>query len=193
MPGEKTGGFQVGFSFGTQKIPLGTECSPWKTAVRTQKRKEPSPPGLTDIRRMPHGGPSGIPDDSTHGFLQISRCSQFLWEPPVVREGDIEESFICRLEGLKYTSLTPWIKPLTAPNTLPIINKTDFSKIAILHPSKTKQQRLAPHLSSLDARISAETQKIEAIKTHKKSLMKQLFPASDSAQLHVNLTLSQIK
>lgn len=32
-------------------------------------------------------------------------------------------------------------------------------------------------LTSLDALITAETQKLEALKTHKKGLMQQLFPS----------------
>ena len=75
-------------------------------------------------------------------------------------------------------NLTPWIKTIPATNTLPIINKTDFSKIAILHPQeKDEQHRIAACLSSLDALITAETQKLEALKTHKKGLMQQLFPS----------------
>ncbi len=79
-------------------------------------------------------------------------------------------------------NLTPWIKTLPATNTLPIINKTDFSKIAILHPDKAEQQRIASCLSSLDDLITAETQKHEALKTHKKGLMQQLFPSPDEVE-----------
>lgn len=74
-------------------------------------------------------------------------------------------------------NLTPWIKTIPATNTLPIINKTDFSRIAILHPEdKDEQQRIASCLSSLDTLITAEVQKLEALKLHKKGLMQQLFP-----------------
>jgi type I restriction enzyme, S subunit len=44
-------------------------------------------------------------------------------------------------------------------------------------PTPAEQQRIATCLSSLDALITAETQKDEALKTHKKALMQQLFPA----------------
>jgi type I restriction enzyme S subunit len=79
-------------------------------------------------------------------------------------------------------NLTPFIKTLPATNTLPIINKTDFSKIAVSHPAnKAEQQRIAECLSSLDALLTAETQKHEALKTHKKGLMQQLFPSPEEA------------
>ncbi len=44
-------------------------------------------------------------------------------------------------------------------------------------PKHAEQQRIASCLSTLDALITAETQKLEALKTHKKGLMQQLFPA----------------
>jgi len=47
-------------------------------------------------------------------------------------------------------------------------------------PSSSKeQQKIADCLSSLDDLITAQAQKIESLKTHKKGLMQQLFPAAD--------------
>lgn len=46
-----------------------------------------------------------------------------------------------------------------------------------LPPTLAEQQRIASCLSSLDAMITAETQKLAALKTHKKGLMQQLFPS----------------
>jgi len=52
-------------------------------------------------------------------------------------------------------------------------------KQEFLFPSLPEQRRIATCLSSLDALITAETQKHEALKTHKKGLMQQLFPSSE--------------
>ena len=46
-----------------------------------------------------------------------------------------------------------------------------------------EQQRIASCLSSLDALITAETQKFEAFKAHKKGLMQQLFPSAEEVTL----------
>jgi type I restriction enzyme S subunit len=46
-----------------------------------------------------------------------------------------------------------------------------------------EQQRIADCLTSLDELIAAQTQKFEALKTHKKGLMQQLFSASASAEV----------
>ncbi|MCC6505945.1 MAG: restriction endonuclease subunit S [Aquimonas sp.] len=48
-------------------------------------------------------------------------------------------------------------------------------------PQPDEQQKIAECLSSLDALITAETQKHEALKTHKKGLMQQLFPSVQEA------------
>lgn len=53
-----------------------------------------------------------------------------------------------------------------------------LAKITIPFPSdKTEQQKIADCLSSLDDLITTQTQKLAALKTHKKGLMQQLFPA----------------
>jgi type I restriction enzyme S subunit len=58
-----------------------------------------------------------------------------------------------------------------------------LEKVAVRIPSdKREQQSIASCLSSLDSLITAETQKHEALKTHKKGLMQQLFPSMDEAK-----------
>jgi type I restriction enzyme S subunit len=52
-----------------------------------------------------------------------------------------------------------------------------FSRLKIPLFPHAEQQRIAACLSSLDALITTETQKHEALKTHKKALMHQLFPS----------------
>ena len=55
--------------------------------------------------------------------------------------------------------------------------------IKVVFPqNKEEQQRIASCLSSLDALITAEAQKLEALKTHKKGLMQQLFPSPEEVE-----------
>ncbi len=49
-----------------------------------------------------------------------------------------------------------------------------------LPPSFPEQQRIADCLASLDSLITATTQALETLKTHKKGLMQQLFPSSEA-------------
>ncbi len=59
------------------------------------------------------------------------------------------------------------------------VKKSDLVKIDLPLPSLSEQQRIADCLTSLDDLIAAQTQKLEALKTHKKGLMQQLFPAPE--------------
>ncbi len=54
-----------------------------------------------------------------------------------------------------------------------------FMSISFCYPKISEQQRIANCLSSLDDQITAQTKRIESLKTHKKGLMQQLFPALD--------------
>ncbi|MDA1274462.1 MAG: restriction endonuclease subunit S, partial [Verrucomicrobia bacterium] len=72
-----------------------------------------------------------------------------------------------------------WKRIASSSRKDPNITGTDVAKFPIALPSPTEQQRIATCLSSLDALITAETQKHEALKTHKKGLMQQLFPSPE--------------
>ncbi len=59
------------------------------------------------------------------------------------------------------------------------INNEILRDVSILLTSVSEQQRIADCLTSLDELITAQTQKIEALKAHKKGLMQQLFPTTE--------------
>jgi type I restriction enzyme S subunit len=61
------------------------------------------------------------------------------------------------------------------------ITKPEVLAFSVITPSPDEQQRIASCLSSLDALITLETQKLAALKTHKKGLMQQLFPSPEEA------------
>ncbi len=64
-----------------------------------------------------------------------------------------------------------------SPASMSNITKPEVLVFSVIAPSPAEQERIATCLSSLDALITAETQKLETLKTHKKGLMQQLFPA----------------
>jgi type I restriction enzyme, S subunit len=64
----------------------------------------------------------------------------------------------------------------------PFISVTTLYAQIILIPSPDEQKRIADCLSSLDDLITAQTQKIDTLKVHKKGLMQQLFPALDEVK-----------
>lgn len=53
--------------------------------------------------------------------------------------------------------------------------------IAVRFPSTREQHRIADCLNSLDVLFDTETQKLEALKHHKRGLMQQLFPSPEQA------------
>lgn len=65
---------------------------------------------------------------------------------------------------------------LAGKQAVPIINKSIFSSVRLRAPRLPEQERIAACLGSLAALVAAEAQKLEAIKTHKRGLMQQLFP-----------------
>ena len=55
-----------------------------------------------------------------------------------------------------------------------------LNSVALSTPrEESEQQRIASCLTSLDDLIAAQTQKLDALKTHKKGLMQQLFPSPE--------------
>ncbi len=56
-------------------------------------------------------------------------------------------------------------------------SKGDLEKFEVSFPSPLEQQKIVDCLSSIDELITAQTQKLNTLKTHKKGLMQQLFPA----------------
>lgn len=59
---------------------------------------------------------------------------------------------------------------------VPSLSKTNIAKIEVAVPKVKEQQKIADCISSIDDLISVQSQKVEALKTHKKGLMQQLFP-----------------
>jgi type I restriction enzyme S subunit len=61
------------------------------------------------------------------------------------------------------------------------VNAGSLEALPVYLPETPEQHRIASCLSSLDALITAETQKLESLKTHKRGLMQQLFPSPEEA------------
>jgi type I restriction enzyme S subunit len=71
------------------------------------------------------------------------------------------------------------ISGITTGNTIKHILSSDLQVLTVTAPVFEEQQKIADYLSSLDELITAQTQKLATLKTHKKGLMQQLFPSTD--------------
>jgi type I restriction enzyme S subunit len=65
----------------------------------------------------------------------------------------------------------------------PKLNRAKLDIIPIPLPELEEQQKIADCLSSVDALIAAQGEKIEALKLHKKGLMQQLFPVMEEVEV----------
>ena len=78
--------------------------------------------------------------------------------------------------------MKPVFERIATGSTIKTIGLPFFKELTIAVPTVAEQQRIAACLSSLDALITAKTQKLEALKTHKQGLMQQLFPAPEETE-----------
>lgn len=67
--------------------------------------------------------------------------------------------------------------------TINSINGAQFLKYQFRFPSNQEQHKISEFLSSIDALIAAEADKLAGLKDHKKGLMQQLFPPSGEASV----------
>lgn len=63
-----------------------------------------------------------------------------------------------------------------------MVSYKQFSELLLSVPAPAEQQKIAECLSSLDELIAAQARKLDALKTHKKGLMQQLFPREGQTQ-----------
>ena len=68
------------------------------------------------------------------------------------------------------------LESLGAGNTFKELSGSALKSFAFPIPPKNEQQKIADCLSSLDELITAQTHKLDILKTHKKGLMQHLFP-----------------
>jgi type I restriction enzyme S subunit len=120
------------------------------------------------------------PDDTRENGLLVLRSSN-------IKDGGI------LLEDCVYVRLDIKGANLSEPNKMQVaadlgarinsINNSKLRRYKFLVPQPPEQQKIADCLSSIDELITAQTQKIESLITHKKGLMQQLFPSAD--EVHV--------
>lgn len=78
------------------------------------------------------------------------------------------------------------LQRLHASETFNYVQKAHPSVIRTLYtvglPSPDEQNRIADCLSALDATITAQAEKLNALRTHKRGLMQQLFPSPEDVE-----------
>ena len=75
-----------------------------------------------------------------------------------------------------------YVDRINTSSGIPQISARQSKEFRFCFPPEAEQHRIASCLRSLDALITAETQKLEALRTHKKGLMQQLFPLPEAVE-----------
>lgn len=94
--------------------------------------------------------------------------------------GSLSNAFLVQLLKSEYVAAI--FAVLNTGNSQKFIALGKIRGLPVPIPSLSEQQRIASCLSSLDDLITAESQKLEALKTHKKGLMQQLFPSPEEVE-----------
>jgi type I restriction enzyme S subunit len=73
-------------------------------------------------------------------------------------------------------------KRLASGNLIPGLSRDDILDMKFHFPSGPEQKKIARCLSSVDQIIATQIEKVDALKTHRKGLMQQLFPILNGVQ-----------
>ena len=107
--------------------------------------------------------------------VRLSAC-EMLMDTNMMALTPISE---CLSEFLFYYISHIGLAQIADSSTIPQINNKHIIPLEVVIPLPAEQQRIATCLTTLDDLIAAETQKHEALKTHKRGLMQQLFPVEN--------------
>lgn len=75
-----------------------------------------------------------------------------------------------------------YVDKINTSSGIPHISAKQINDFEIFFPEFREQKMIVECMSSIDAIITAETQKFETLKNHKKGLMQQLFPTSNESE-----------
>ena len=112
-------------------------------------------------------------EDEPYHNMRINSGMVILREKSKKIKSDYLYSF-CRSE-----ILAAYIENIAFGNAQQQLTVAEIKKFKLYFPDPTEQKKIVGCLTSLDELIAAQTHKLDTLKTHKKGLMQQLFPAVD--------------
>ncbi len=74
------------------------------------------------------------------------------------------------------------VKQMSAKNSVDSVRMAMITEMPIWLPKIKEQNQIADCLAALDALIAAQAEKLDALRTHKRGLMQQLFPSPEDAE-----------
>jgi type I restriction enzyme S subunit len=110
------------------------------------------------------------------GFLTIPAATNQALSVLQVTDADVLPFYLLIWLNAK---VGDWKRIASSSRKDPNITGTDVARFPIQYPDEPEQKTIAACLSSLDALIAAQSQKLDGLRTHKKGLMQQLFPSPE--------------
>ena len=162
---------------GVNWIKIGDTCTVTDFVIRSVSEKI-TPEGAEKSRKVKKGELI-LANSMSYGYtyqLALDGCIYDGWF--VLREYEevFDKQFL--LQSLNSDYMQDQYKKLAAGGIVKNISSEIVYSTLIPNTSLKEQQKIAACLSSLDEVISAQADKLAALKTHKKGLLQQLFPHS---------------
>ena len=107
-------------------------------------------------------------------ILEISTCIHDGWIAVSEIDKSIDRDYLYYL--MMTSASQTYFSNNAAGSGVQNLNADIIKLLPVLFPDKKEQEKIADCLSSLDELIATQTHKLDALKIHKKSLMRQLFP-----------------
>jgi type I restriction enzyme S subunit len=160
---------------GLNWLKIGDVDKNSKYVTNTQERIRPD--ALNKTREV-HPGDLILSNSMSFGrpyILKIRSCIHDGWIAITEINKQIDRDYLYYL--ITSSTSQAYFLNNAAGSGVQNLNADIIKLLPILFPQKSEQQKIADCLSSIDDRITAETQKLNTLKAHKKGLMQQLFPA----------------
>ena len=130
--------------------------------------------GFAECRQIKENSVLFVCIGSTIG--KVAQCSRLCATNQQINSLVASSAFVADFAYYLLDNESVRIASLAGKQAVPIIKKSLFAAVKVTAPAIPEQQRIADCLSSLDARLAAQVQKLNALKTHKQGLLQQLFP-----------------
>ena len=172
-------GFLTTVADGLNWLKIGDVDKEAKFVTHTAEKVRPEALSKT---RVVHPGDLILSNSMSFGrpyILQIKTCIHDGWIAITHIASKTDRDFL--YYSISAPSSQSYFVENAAGSGVQNLNANIIKGLSVCFPSLAEQQRIANCLTSLDDLITAETQKLEALKTHKKGLMQQLFPSPEES------------
>lgn len=133
--------------------------------------------GFAECRPIKENGVLFVCIGSTIG--KVAQCTRPCASNQQINALVVNSAFIADFAYYLLDKESTRIAKLAGKHAVPIINKSLFAAVKVTAPAVSEQRQIADCLSSLDAQLAAQVQKLNALRTHKRGLLQQLFPSPE--------------